>query len=181
MLNSIEQLKHNDKIKTDILTALTNMLVQEAFVKLIEPIHNAICVEAMSKFKPVYVLEGYTESEKVGDRMTVFDHLYMASDEISKTIFDWIKSELSKKGFVAEGVFCPYLQSNTALFNCQTQLINVMAVYTGIDNSKLKIVKYRSQYIDKITTLLVSLAKDTGTELNIFKKPQDAKTFLASM
>jgi len=41
MLNSIEDLKKNGKIKSDILAALINMLTKKAFFKLMEPTHKA--------------------------------------------------------------------------------------------------------------------------------------------
>ena len=182
MLNSIEQLKDNGKIKSDILSALINMLTKKAFFKLMEPTHEALCAKAMVKFKPVYVLDGSADSQENGTAMTNFDHLYLASDEVSGKIFDWHKSELVKKGFEAEDPFCPYLIAKNALFNCESMLIDVMAEYTSVRSSSPSMtLELRVQWLERIVVLLISLANDTGTELNIFKNPHDAETFHASM
>ncbi|GIC77639.1 hypothetical protein [Moritella sp. F3] len=182
MINSIEELKHNGKIKSDILTALINMLVKKALLKLMDPIHEALCAEAMVKFKPVYILDGSGTSQDKGTAMTNFDHLYLASDEIAGKIFDWHKSELVKKDFEAEEPFCPYLVAKNALFNCESMLIDVMAEYTSVRSSSPSMtLELRAKWLNRIVVLLISLAEDTGTELNIFKHPQDAKAFLASM
>jgi len=136
----------------------------------------------MVKFKPVYVLNGSADSQEKGTAMTNFDHLYLASDEVSDKIFDWHKSELVKKGFEAEDPFCPYLVAKNALFNCESMLIDVMAQYTSVRSSSPSLTpELRVQWLDRIVVLLISLAKDTGAELNIFKQTHNADTFLASI
>lgn len=180
MLVTVEQLRSdilvNNNLKPDILAVLKSFLFTKVFLDEMKPTFNEACEAAIKQFSPVIEDRNIPKTSRragreAGTPITQFEQLYLASDETTKKIYSWHKAEMAKKGYIAEGENrCPYLVAeNNHLLN-ESMLIDVMAKYTGIPSNKVWSREKRDKLIELLTGLLISLAEETNSELNIIKE-----------
>jgi len=175
MINSPEDLLENGTFKKPILSALKSFLFLKTNLEIILPVHNEICELALAKFKPIVEdREVYKNSKRLNNRVgkpiNKFTSLYLASDTITHQIYTWHKAELNKRGFKAEGDFCPFLVAENTYNMAENLLIDVMSPYTGIEIKNLYDPEKRKKYVNIVLGLLISLADKEKIELNIIKE-----------
>ena len=153
-----------------VSSALISVLAATAFLETMRPISDGVRQDALDKFKPLVEDNKCGRiTDRVGESITCWDELYLASDEAAKQLYDYHKRELALRGFKAESECCPFLVAESTLRECKRILFEVMEPYTGISDRQLLRLEMREQYVNLLLNLLVPIADIQGIELSILK------------
>lgn len=164
------------ELPKEVISALRSYLYATAKVQLIKPISQKIKAEALKLFKPVFapfVFDGkaYPElDEKVGELISDYSDMDMASDEDCHRVFNYHRQKLIEKGFSAKKDCCPLLCAEQLQREAKALLIDLMQPYTGISRNSLYRTEDNQQYVELLIKLLCSLAVQQNVDLNIIKE-----------
>ena len=158
----------NKELPLPVVRALIALLCAKAKVELIQPISERIKNDALQKY-PVFVEDNDLGRilKRVGEAITNFDDLYLASDSDTNIIYSYHKQRLEDEGFVAPGMRCPLLIAENLECNYRDELFSVMEPYTGV--SGLIQTEHIKRYEQLLIPFLVQAAVNQGIELNPYK------------
>lgn len=163
---------NNNKLKPDVIHALTAVLSLQALVILLDELLSDIYTRAFEQFKPVVDEEWNSQSRrqsiKGGDAIVSRHSLYLASEQTIKDVMSFVVAEANQKGVNTCELCCPLERAQLRLRDAEDALINAMTPITDVTANQLNQTT-RAQAIDLTLNLLISAAEEQGFNLNVFK------------